>query len=200
MIAVPFVGYMLTLGYDPRKMIFFGLVVLASSFWWMSSLNLEIAERDIILPRIVQVLGAGIITVPVSTIIFRFLPKTESSQAAGLYALMRNEGGSIGIALVSTMLQRKAQLHQQMLGQHITASNGLVQQYIARAAAAAPGNVADHRYSAMSNLYKAMQRQAMLLSYMDQFRMLCGIILCILPLVLFLKRPAAQKHVELDVH
>jgi hypothetical protein len=83
MIVVPFVRYMLTLGYDPRKMVFFGLVVLASSFWCMSSLNLEIAERDIILPRIVRALGAGIITVPVSTIIFRFLPKTESSQAEG---------------------------------------------------------------------------------------------------------------------
>ena len=62
----------------------------------MSSLNLDIAEGDIILPRIVQVLGAGIITVPVTTIIFRFLPKTESSQAAALYALMSNEADSIG--------------------------------------------------------------------------------------------------------
>jgi DHA2 family multidrug resistance protein len=52
----------------------------------------------------------------------------------------------------------------------------------------------------MANLYSTMQRQAMLLSYMDQFRMLCGIVLCVLPLVLFLKRPAAQKHVELDAH
>ena len=60
MIEVPIVGYLLTRGYDPRKMVFFGLVVVASSFWWMSSLNLGIAERDIILPRIVQVLGAGI--------------------------------------------------------------------------------------------------------------------------------------------
>jgi DHA2 family multidrug resistance protein len=199
MIEVPIVGYLLTRGYDPRKMVFFGLVVVASSFWWMSSLNLGIAERDIILPRIVQVLGAGIVTVPVSTIIFRFLPKTESSQAAGLYALMRNEGGSIGIAVVSTMLQRKAQLHQQILGENITASSSLVQQYIARAGAS-PGNVADHRYLAMVNLYRAAQRQAMLLSYMDQFRMICGIILCLLPLVFFLKRPPAQKHVELDVH
>jgi DHA2 family multidrug resistance protein len=112
---------------------------------------------------------------------------------------MRNEGGSIGIALVSTMLQRKAQLHQQILGENITASSSLVRQYIAHAGAS-PGNVADHRYLAMANLYSTMQRQAMLLSYMDQFRMLCGIILCILPLVLFLKRPAAQKHVELDAH
>ena len=199
MIEVPIVGYVLTRGYDPRKMVFFGLVVVASSFWWMSSLNLEIAERDIILPRIVQVLGAGIVTVPVSTIIFRFLPKTESSQAAGLYALMRNEGGSIGIALVSTMLQRKAQLHQLILGENLTASNSLVWQYIARTGTS-PENVADHRYFAMANLYSSTQRQAMLLSYMDQFRMICGIILCMLPLVFFLKRPAAQKHVELDAH
>jgi MFS transporter, DHA2 family, multidrug resistance protein len=199
MIEVPIVGYVLTRGYDPRKMIFFGLVVVASSFWWMSSLNLEIAERDIILPRIMQVLGAGIVTVPVSTIIFRFLPKTESSQAAGLYALMRNEGGSIGIALVSTMLQRKAQLHQLILGENLTASSNLVRQYIARTGAS-PGNVADHSYLAMANLYSSAQRQAMLLSYMDQFRTICGIILCMLPLVFFLKRPIAQKHVELDAH
>jgi MFS transporter, DHA2 family, multidrug resistance protein len=66
--------------------------------------------------------------------------------------------------------------------------------------AASPGSVADHRYFAMSNLYKAMQRQAMLLAYMDQFRMLCGIILLILPLVLFLEGPEDQNHVELDAH
>ncbi len=131
MIEVPFVGYMLTRGYDPRKMVFGGLLIVASSFWWMASLNLQISEWDIILPRIVQVLGVGLITVPISTVMFRFLPQNASSQAAGLYALMRNEGGSLGIALVSTMLQRKAQLHQQMLAQHITASNPLVQQYLA---------------------------------------------------------------------
>jgi len=82
----------------------------------MSSLNLQISKIDIVVPRIVQVLRVGIITVPISTVIFRFIPKTDSSQAAGLYALMRNEGGSLGIAFVSTMLQRKSQVHQQMLG------------------------------------------------------------------------------------
>jgi DHA2 family multidrug resistance protein len=97
------------------------------------------------------------------------------------------------------MLQRKAQLHQQILGENITASSNLVQQYIGRAMASS-GNVADHRYFALANLYHDMQRQAMLLSYMDQFRMLCGIVLCMVPLVFFLKRPPAQKHVELDVH
>jgi DHA2 family multidrug resistance protein len=197
MVEVPIVGLLLTRGFDPRKLAFFGLLVLAASFWWMSSLNLDIAERDLVMPRILQVLGIGIITVPISTVIFRFIPKTESSQAAGLYALMRNEGGSIGIAFVSTMLQRRAQLFQQTLGQHITPSTAMAQQFLGTPAA---GNAADHTYLSMASLYNAMQRQAMLLSYMNQFQMLCGVILCMVPLIFFLKRPPAQKSIELDVH
>jgi DHA2 family multidrug resistance protein len=202
MIEVPIVGFLLTQGVDPRKLAFGGLLVIASSFWWMSSFNLRVTEKDIVVARIVQVLGVGIVTVPISTVIFRFLPKTESSQAAGLYALMRNEGGSLGIACVGTMLQRKAQLHQEVLSQHITASSSVVQQYINSAAAFVSGSVspADHHYFALANLYAAMQRQAMLLAYMDQFRMLSGISLCLVPLIFFLKRPPAHKQVELDAH
>ena len=196
---VPLVGLLLTRGADPRKLAFLGLVVISISYWWMAHLNLEVSEMDLVLPRILQVLGVGIITVPISTVIFRFLPKEQSGQAAGIYALMRNEGGSLGIALVSTMLQRKAQLHQQMLGQHMEAANGFVQQSIA-GLAAAPGNLADHRYAAMAQLYNAMIRQATLLAYMDQFRMLGCITVAMLPLIFLLKRPPVQKHVELEAH
>jgi MFS transporter, DHA2 family, multidrug resistance protein len=199
MIEVPFVGFMLTRGYDPRKMVFAGMMLIASSLWWMGTLNLDITEWNMIIPRIVQVMGLGLITVPVSTMVFRFIPKTESSQAAGLYALVRNEGGSLGIALVSTMLQRRTQVFQQVLGQHITASNPIVQQAVGQMAAG-PGNAADNHYFAMAQLYAGMQRQASLLAYMDQFKMLCGLMLCMVPLVFFLKRPAAQKHIELEAH
>ncbi|HEV2710798.1 MAG TPA: DHA2 family efflux MFS transporter permease subunit [Edaphobacter sp.] len=199
MIEVPFVGFMLTKGYDPRKMVFAGMMLIASSLWWMGTLNLDITEWNMILPRIVQVMGLGLITVPVSTMVFRFIPKTESSQAAGLYALVRNEGGSLGIALVSTMLQRRTQVFQQVLGQHITASNPMVQHAVGQMAAG-PGNAADNHYFAMAQLYTAMQRQASLLAYMAQFKMLCGLMLCMVPLVFFLKRPPAQKHIELEAH
>jgi len=197
MIEVPFVGYILTKGYDPRKMVFSGMLLIASSRWWMASLNLGVAERNLILPRIVQVLGLGLITVPVSTIVFRFIPKTESSQAAGLYALVRNEGGSLGIALVSTMLQRRTQLFQQTLGRNMVASSPAVQQSLAHMGA---GGGADRHYAALALLYQQMQTQATLLAYMDQFKMLCGVMLCMLPLVFFLKRPPVQKHIELEAH
>jgi MFS transporter, DHA2 family, multidrug resistance protein len=199
MIEVPIVGYILTRGFDPRKMVFAGMLLIASSMWWMGSMNLDVGEWNLIAPRIVQVLGLGLITVPVSTIVFRFIPKTESSQGAGLYALVRNEGGSIGIALVSTMVQRRSQVHQTILGQHMGASDASVQSAVAQMSAVA-GNHADVHYKAMAQLYVKMQEQASLLAYMDQFKMLCVIMLCMLPLVFFLKRPPAQKHVELDAH
>jgi len=193
MIEVPIVGFVLTKGYDPRKMVFSGMILIASACWWMGSMNLDVSEKSMILPRIVQVLGLGLITVPVSTMVFRFIPKTESSQAAGLYALVRNEGGSLGIALVSTMLQRRTQLFQQVLGQHITATTGAVQQ-------AVRGAGPDQAYLTLATLYAQMQRQATLLAYMDQFKMLAGMMLCMLPLVFFLKRPPVQKHIELEAH
>jgi MFS transporter, DHA2 family, multidrug resistance protein len=199
MMEVPLVGYILTKGYDPRKMVFCGMLIIASSCWWMGSMDLDVAERNFIIPRIVQVMGLGLITVPVSTIVFRFIPKTESSQGAGLYALVRNEGGSIGIALVSTMLQRRSQVFQTVLGQHLGASDASVQQAVAHLSAV-PGNHADTHYLALAQLYQKMQQQAALLAYMDQFKMLAGIMLCMLPLVFFLKRPPAQKHIELEAH
>jgi DHA2 family multidrug resistance protein len=66
--------------------------------------------------------------------------------------------------------------------------------------AAVPGNAADNHYFALAHLYAAMQRQASLLAYMDQFKLLGGVMLCMVPLVFFLKRPPAQKHIELDAH
>jgi DHA2 family multidrug resistance protein len=166
-------SYVLTKGFDPRKLIFVGLALIAASLWWMGSMNLQAAEIDMILPRIVQVLGVGLTTVPISTIMFRFLPKEQSSQAAGIYALVRNEGGSIGIAMSSTWLQRKAQVYNQVLSQHTVASSAWVQQFIA-GLASHPGNPADNHYAAMARLYGAMQQQANLLSYMDQVRGLGG--------------------------
>lgn len=66
--------------------------------------------------------------------------------------------------------------------------------------AAGPGNAADNHYLALARLYAEMQRQASLLAYMDQFKMLCIVMLCMIPLVFFLKRPPVQKHIELEAH
>ena len=200
MVEIPLVGYVLTKGFDPRKMIVAGLIILVTGIWWMSSLNLEISKISVILPRIWQVLGLGLITVPVSTVVFQFLPQAERSQASGLYALVRNEGASLGIALAGTMLQRKTQIFQQTQARNLTSSSPIVQETLSRMGGGF-GSSSDHQYLAMARLYSMLQRQALLLAYMDTFRTLACLMIFVIPLAFFLKRPkVASKKVDVEAH
>jgi DHA2 family multidrug resistance protein len=205
-LEVPLVGWALSRGFDARRMIIVGLATIAFGTWWLSLGNLDMGESSLIWPRVVQVLGIGMTTVPLSTIMFRFLPTDQSSNAAGIYALVRNEGGSIGIAISSTFLERSAQTHQAYIGAHMTASNPMAQ-HAAQALAAAHGTIAssgsasNNAYAGLAMLYGQVQRQASLLAYMDQYRMFAYMLIGLLPLVFFLKRPPRTTGpIELEAH
>ena len=190
MVEVPMVGWALSRGLDARRMIFVGLVTMGLATWWMSLGNLQMSESNLVWPRVLQIMGLGMTTVPLSTIMFRFLPADQSSNAAGIYALVRNEGGSIGIALSSTFLQRTAQTHQTYLVANLTASNVVRR-----------GASPDSAHAAMALLYGKVQEQASLLAYMDQYRMFAYMMALLLPLVFFLKRPPkVVGKIELDAH
>ncbi|HSY36270.1 MAG TPA: DHA2 family efflux MFS transporter permease subunit [Acidobacteriaceae bacterium] len=206
MVEVPIVGWLLGRGYDARRFIAAGIVTMCLGTGWLSQANLDAGELTFIWPRVVQILGLGLVTVPLSTIMFRFLPTDQSSNAAGIYALVRNEGGSIGIAISSTFLERTAQTHQAYLGAHLSASNPLAMR-AAQAFAAAHGTVAssgsasNNAYAGLAMLYGQVQRQASLLAYMDQYRMFAYLLLLLLPLVVLLKRPPKLTgKIELEAH
>jgi DHA2 family multidrug resistance protein len=201
MLEVPLVGWLLSKGTDARRMIACGIVTMTVGTYWCSLLNLGVAERNLIFPRIVQVMGLGMTTVPLSTIMFRFLPADQTSNAAGIYALVRNEGGSIGIALSSTFLQRMTQAHQTYIGANITANNALAMAGAHAAGAAVGGSAADQSYAGLASLYHQVQQQASLLAYMDQFRLFAYLLVALLPLVLLLKRPPRIiGKITLDAH
>jgi DHA2 family multidrug resistance protein len=201
MFLVPIIGWLLSRGTDARGLIALGILTMTAGTWWLSLGNLEIAESNLVWPRVLQIMGLGLTTVPLSTIMFRFLPAEQSSNAAGIYALVRNEAGSIGIALSSTMLQRKAQVHQTYLAAHITASDVRAMQTAHALGGATGRSAADSAYAGLALLYQQVQQQAELLAYMDQYRMFTYMLLGLLPLILFLKRPPKQQgKVELDVH
>ncbi len=201
MVEVPIIGWLLGKGTDARRLIFAGLVTLMMGTWWLSLGNLQVGEADLIWPRVVQVLGLGMTSVPLSTIMFRFLPSDQSSNAAGIYALVRNEGGSVGIAIASTFLQRTAQTHQSYLGAQLTASNPDVQSALHTVTGAQGMTNADQNHASMALLYNQLHEQAQLLAYMDQYKLFAYILLGMLPLVFFLKRPPRIiGKVELDAH
>jgi MFS transporter, DHA2 family, multidrug resistance protein len=189
MLEMPIVGYLLMRGMDARQMIAAGLLVVATASWWMSGLNLNASASQIVWLRIVQVLGAGLMFVPINTIAYRFIPKDQTGNASGLFALVRNEGSGIGVALVTTLLQRHMQVHQHNLASRIDALNPLATEAIRNFsqpfAAAGP----DATTGGLRLMYAMVQRQAAILSYLDLFRMFSIAVLMVVPLV-FLMRPA----------
>lgn len=194
MALVPFVGYMLTRGVDPRLLIGLGLAIAGAATVWMGGLNLFVSPSNILWPRVVQSCGAGLMFVPLSTIAFRFLPREESGNASALYALVRNEGSSIGVALVSTLLTRGAEAHQAMLVSHVTPYDPMAVHTLDRlshlshfADPAAGGAMA------LRLVYQTVVQQAMMLSYIDQFRRFGLLVLVIVPLVLLLRKPDATQ-------
>jgi DHA2 family multidrug resistance protein len=201
MVEVPLVGWALSRGFDARRMIFAGIVTISMGTWWLSLGNLEMGEASVVWPRVVQILGLGLTTVPLSTIMFRFLPTDQSSNASGIYALVRNEGGSIGIALSSTFLQRTTQAHQMFLGSHLSASNPAVMQAVQSLGAGSGATGAARETAGLTLLYAQVHRQAALLGYMDQYRMFAYMLAALLPLVVFLKRPPRLVgKIELEAH
>lgn len=199
-LEVPIIGWLLSRGSDARRLIALGIATMTAGTWWLSLGNLQVSEASLIWPRVLQMLGLAMCTVPISTIMFRFLPVEQSSNAAGIYALVRNEGGSIGIAISSTFLQRRAQTHQAYLAAHITASNVQAMQAAHALGLATGGATANDGYAGLALLYHQLQRQATLLAYMDQYRMFAYLLLFLFPAVLLLKRPRHTGKVELDAH
>jgi DHA2 family multidrug resistance protein len=149
----------------------------------------------VILPNVVNGFAMGFIWVPLTTMTLSRLRKQDMGNATGIYNLMRNIGGSIGIASITTMLVRGSQIHQNYLAANAGAGNsvegGFVGGLQARLFSQGADMVTAHQ-KALGALYRSVQQQASLLAYADNFRLLAGLSLLCLPLVLMFQR--VKKH------
>ena len=120
LIGMPVVG--LIIGrVDARKLVALGLTVGAGTLWWLGQLNLDAGYWDVFFPQFVQGIGLSLIFVPLTTISMDPIPRERMGNATSLFNLMRNLGGSIGIAVTGTLLQRKTHAYGQVLSEHVDA-------------------------------------------------------------------------------
>ena len=108
LIGMPLVGLLIG-RIDPRKMVAGGLIVGAITLFWLGELNLNAGYWDIFWPQFFQGLGLSALFVPLTTISMDPIPRERMGNATSLFNLMRNLGGSIGIATTGTLLARKQQ-------------------------------------------------------------------------------------------
>ena len=192
MVEMPIIGILLARKVDARWLIIAGLLVVASASFWLSTRNLEVAPSQVMWPRIVQTLGAGLLWVPINTAAYLYVPKQQTNNASGLFNLIRNEGSSIGVATVTTLLQRYSQFHQNRLVEHVTPLKPLANSLILQMSQqnGSSGSVYGSR-QALAKVYELVQSQAMILSYLDMFRLFAVASLAVIPLVLLMRRSVA---------
>ena len=117
-VLLPIVGF-LGQKLDPRAMICFGFAWVSFGIWRISSLNLSISFWDAASWRVIMVMGMPFLFVPISVMSYVGVPQEKNNEVSGLTALARNIGGSLGISFISTMLVRRAQVHQNYLAAHV---------------------------------------------------------------------------------
>jgi len=194
LIGMPMVGIMIG-RIDPRKMVAFGLVAGAFTLFWLGQLNLQAGYWDIFWPQFFQGLGLSALFVPLTTISMDPIPRERMGNATSLFNLMRNLGGSIGIATTGSLLARKQQEYVNVMGAHVTpysetARNALEAARQGFLAAGADAVTATER--AYAAVFGTVQRHATMMAFVDLFRLLGVIFLLLLPLVLLMRRPSGR--------
>ncbi len=181
---------------DGRYLVMFGFAVTAFSSYLLSDINLQIAMGSIAMPQIIAGLGIGFVFVPLSVMATGMLSQEQIGGATGIFSLMRNLGGSFGIAGVTTMLARSAQVHQAQLVSHLTPYDPQLRESLRQAAEALSihGNPAVAQMQAYGEIYGTLIRQSTLLAYIENFQVLTFLCLLCVPVALLFKRVRAAKH------
>jgi DHA2 family multidrug resistance protein len=200
-IAMPVVG-MLIARVGARKLLALGLVGGAGTLFWLGQLNLSAGYWDVFWPQFFQGISLGLLFVPLTTITMGPIAKENMGNATSLFNLMRNMGGSMGIAAATTLLYRNGQVYTSQLGAHITAYDGPSRALLQglRSAFAAGGSDA---YTAARQAEAAaaglVARQASMLAFVSVFRLLASFFVLLLPLVLLMRSPKGRVE-RIDVH
>jgi DHA2 family multidrug resistance protein len=188
---MPITG-MMTGRFDPRKLLTAGLLIGGSTLVWLSWLNLQAGYWDIFWPQLLQGVGMSLLFVPLTTISMDAIPREKMGNATSLFNLMRNIGGSIGIAATGTLLARHGQSTTATLGANVTAYDTTSQSMLAglrQTFMAAGADLATATERANAALFGMVQRQATMVSFVGIFQLLGIMFVALVPLVLLMKRP-----------
>ncbi|MBI5018504.1 MAG: DHA2 family efflux MFS transporter permease subunit [Deltaproteobacteria bacterium] len=185
MAAMPVAGRLIQ-KMSPKRILFVGMLVCSLATYRMSRFTLEADFWTLVWPRVLLGVGMGFLFIPLTTMTLSHMRKEKMTEAASLYNLLRNIGGSVGVAFATTTLARRAQFHQARLSEHVTAFSPAVQ--LARQKLEAvlslhgPGPAVD------AALYRELLRQASMLAFNDAFLVLSLLMASTVPLVLLMKR------------
>ncbi len=170
LIVMPIAGFVTGRYVQPKWLIMGALIGTGWGLLSNSGLDLNMGFWNLATARITQVVWLPLLFIPLSAVSYVGVPPDRNNEASAMLNLMRNLGGSVGVSVVTTVLQQRTQFHHARLASHITAYNGY--------GWGVP----------LAHIAHVVQRQASMMSYLDIFWLLGILALCIWPLALFLPR------------
>jgi DHA2 family multidrug resistance protein len=181
---------------DTRYLLALGLGLTAWSFYVMTGWTPDISQTTIILIGVIQGIGLGFLFVPLSAASLATLSVDRRAEGAGIFSLARNIGSSVGISVVNSLLTQNTQLNHAEIAEHVTAFNH------------AFANLAIAHFwdpvtgAGQAALDAVVTRQAQIIAYIDDYKLLMIATLAVIPLLIVFKKPArgvaADAHVVMD--
>lgn len=177
---------------DSRFLLGTGLLISAYALYYMSGFNLQIDFETAVMGRVIQGLGMPFFFVSLSFVTMAYVPKERMNNASAIFNLLRNMGGSFGVAFVTTVLARRAQFHQHRLVDHLTPYDPRLsipfndlKDYLSMKL----GTFADQTQIAGAVIYRGLQREAASLAFNDAFFIQALLFLGLVGLLWIIRKP-----------
>jgi DHA2 family multidrug resistance protein len=203
LLEMPITGR-LTTKIQARRLIALGWLCLAlAMFYSTKRIDLLISFKAAALLRITQVFGLGFLFVPITMAAYVGIAPEKNNSVAGIVNFMRNIGSSVGTSMVITMVARRSQFHQEILGGYVRAGSSNFKNMVnALSQSIARHGLSSHDAKAhtYARIYLLVQKQALTLAYVDTFMMLavCAIILFVLSFILKKNDPGGGRDLIID--
>jgi MFS transporter, DHA2 family, multidrug resistance protein len=191
MLMMPVVGFLVS-RVDSRILVTFGLTVSALALFVMAGWDLQLDYSHAVRARMLQSFGLAFLFIPINVAAFAYVPREKTNMGTGIINLARNIGASVGIATVTTMLERRTQAHQARLAEHVNTFSAAYHNMVngTQLRLVSTGSGLAHAASQAEQLiYSAVQRQAAMLGFIDNFKMLGVVFFAVIPVLLLLKKP-----------
>ncbi len=179
---------------DLRMMLAAGLAMFGTALWWMAHLSSQTAFWELLLPQMLRGFSMMFVMIPVNQLALGTLPPHKLKNASGLYNLMRNLGGAVGLAMINTVATARVQVHTLHLDEQVTwARAGAANTYQMMTWAMLPASGRAAPLMALKRIAGMVQREALTLTYNDVLLLMALAFFAAVPLTALTTRPRMAK-------
>jgi len=200
-IAMPLAGRLYN-SWGPRAILFIGLAITVYSYWQFAHLSLDVNGRDMLFPQLCQGMGFGMMFVALSTVVLSTVDKPKLTASVGLYNVIRQIMGSVGIAIAASLLSNGVTMSRSVLITHVTRYNPLSRQWISNVSHGFVNhgmNAYMAQKAAIVSISNEVDRQAQMLSFNHIFIIMAVVFVISAPLILTVKEKPHSKDENINV-